>query len=352
MGDAPRADKALAPLLVATTLALGWVLLPFYGCLLWGAIVALLFAPLQRRLVPRLRGRRTPAALLTLMVAVVIVIVPFALASAALAREGMRAYDLLSSGAWRPALDLRHLFDALPAWVRAPLDRAGLVDFDVLQQRAIAAAAQASQLIATRALSIGQNTFEFAVDLCITVYIAFYLIRDGADLARRVQRALPLPPAYKAELVDRFAAVIRATVKGGLLVAAIQGAAGGLAFAGLGVKSALLWGVLMAFTSLVPAVGAALVWLPVALFLLMTGSVAQGLALLAFGVLVIGLIDNLLRPMLVGKDARMPDYLIMITTLGGVAAMGLNGLVLGPAAAALFLAVWHIQGARHRDGPD
>jgi predicted PurR-regulated permease PerM len=171
-------------------------------------------------------------------------------------------------------------------------------------------------------------------------------VRDGEPVARNVRRALPLADAQQQQLVDKFTTVIRATVKGHLLVAAVQGALGGLAFWVLGVGAALLWGVLMAFLSLVPVVGAALVWVPVAVYLAVTGAVLSSLALVAFGVLVIGLVDNLLRPMLVGKDTHLPDALVMITTLGGVATFGVNGLVLGPAIAAMFVAVWHIHAGR------
>ncbi len=120
------------------------------------------------------------------------------------------------------------------------------------------------------------------------------------------------------------------------------GRLGGLAFWFLGVTGALLWAVLMAFLSLLPAIGAGLVWLPVAIYFLVTGAIWQCVALTAYSVLVIGLVDNLLRPLLVGKDTRMPDYVVMISTLGGMAVMGINGFVLGPAIAAMFIAVWHI----------
>jgi predicted PurR-regulated permease PerM len=146
------------------------------------------------------------------------------------------------------------------------------------------------------------------------------------------------------ELVAMFATVIRATVKGNLLVAALQGALGGLAFWVLDVGAPLLCGVLMACLSLLPVLGSALVWLPVAAWLLVSGATWQGLALLAWGLLVIGLLDNLLRPLLVGKDTRLPDYVVMITTLGGITVFGLNGFVLGPAIAAMFVAIWHIHG--------
>ena len=107
----------------------------------------------------------------------------------------------------------------------------------------------------------------------------------------------------------------------------------------------------MAFLSLLPAVGAALVWLPVAAYFLLTGALWQGIALIAYGVLVIGLVDNLLRPVLVGKDTRMPDYLVMITTLGGMAVFGINGFVIGPAIAAMFIAAWHIFGTTRSHDP-
>lgn len=335
-------NRALLLLLVTVSLALGWILLPFQGTILWGSIIALLFVPVHRRLLPWLNGRRTPAALLTLLLAMVMVIVPFSIVSAALTREAMLVYERVQSGEWKPALYLHGVFDALPSWMMALLDRFGLAGFDTLQSRLAAALAQFSQLIATHAFSIGQDTFDFIASLLITLYLAFFLIRDGDSVVRAVRRAIPLAPGHKRELLDKFTTVIRATVKGSLLVAAIQGVLGGIAFWFLGVGAALLWAVLMAFLSLLPVVGAALVWLPVAIYFYLTGAVWQSIALAAWGVLVIGLVDNLLRPVLVGRDTRMPDFVVMITTLGGLAVFGINGLIVGPAIAAMFIAVWHI----------
>ena len=131
--------------------------------------------------------------------------------------------------------------------------------------------------------------------------------------------------------------MIRATVKGNVLVAVIQGTLGGLAFWVLGVHAPVLWGVVMAFLSLLPAIGAALIWGPVAIYLLATGAIWKGVALIAFGVLVIGLIDNVLRPILVGKETKLPDYVVLVSTLGGLAIFGLNGFVLGPVIVAMFI---------------
>lgn len=340
--SAPLENRALMLLLVIVSVALGWILLPFYGTILWGAIIALLFSPLYRWLLPRVKRRRTQAALLTLLAVLLIVVLPFALVTASLAREVTTVYERLQSGDLNPALYFREMFTALPGWIGALLDRVGLSDFDVLQRRLSTALTQASQFLATQVLSIGQNTFEFLANLCVTLYLAFFLLRDGDEVVRALQRAIPLTTAHKQELVEKFTTVIRATVKGNLLVAAIQGALGGLAFWFLDVTGALLWAVLMAFLSLLPAIGAGLVWLPVAIYFLITGAIWQAVALTAYGVLVIGLVDNMLRPLLVGKDTRMPDYVVMITTLGGMAVMGINGFVLGPAIAAMFIAVWHI----------
>ena len=335
-------------LLGAVTLGLGWILLPFYGPILWACVIAQLFAPLHRGLLRRLGGRPSLAAGLTLASAVVVVIVPFTLVSAMLASEAIGLYGRLQSGEWAPAQDLHRLFDQLPApWIHA-LDRLGLGNFASLQRRLGALLTEGTQFLATQALGIGQNTFDFVVGLGITLYGAFFVIRDGAALLLLARRAMPLSPAHTDELAARFTAVVGATVKGSLLVAALQGALGGLAFWVLDVRAALLGGVLMAFLALVPAVGAALVWLPVALYCLATGSAWQGLALIAWGVLVIGLVDNLLRPLLVGRGAGMPDVVIMISTLGGIAVFGLNGFVLGPLIAALFMAVWHLHGLAAR----
>jgi predicted PurR-regulated permease PerM len=144
------------------------------------------------------------------------------------------------------------------------------------------------------------------------------------------------------ELFERFAVVIRATMKGSIVVAILQGALGGLMFWLLGIRAPLLGGVLMAVLSLLPAVGPALVWVPVALYLLVTGAVWQGVVLIAYGVLVIGLVDNVVRPYLVGTETKMPDYVVLISTLGGLATLGVNGFVIGPVIAAMFMAAWDL----------
>jgi predicted PurR-regulated permease PerM len=155
-------------------------------------------------------------------------------------------------------------------------------------------------------------------------------------------RALPLGDERERHLLGRFAEVSRATIKGTLVVGAAQGAIGGIAFAVLGLGAPVLWGVVMALASILPAVGPALVWLPASIWLLTHDRIVAGVVLILIGVFVIGLVDNVLRPILVGRDTRMPDYLVLLSTLGGLAAFGLAGIIIGPIIAAFFLSMWQM----------
>lgn len=184
------------------------------------------------------------------------------------------------------------------------------------------------------------------------LYLLFFLLRDGRELSERIGNAVPLRAEQERALVDRFTVAVRAIVKGSIVVALVQGVLGGLIFWLLDMRAPVLWGAVMAVLSLLPFVGAGLVWAPVAIYLLATGSVLQGLVLLAYGVLVIGLVDNLLRPILIGQDTKIPDYIVLVSTLGGIAIFGANGIVIGPVIAAMFLAVWSVFSASRQRSKD
>jgi len=335
-------NKTFLVLVVAVTLCFGWILWPFYGAIFWGLVLAILFALLYRRLLLKLPEKRTLASLATLAVIVVIVMLPLALIMGLLLQEGAAMYQKIQSG----EIDFGHYFEqfvgVLPSWLTDVLDRFGLGNLKALQDKLSASVTQGSRFIATQAFSIGQNTFDFIVNFFLVLYLAFFFLRDGPGLSKRIRDAIPLNPQHKRLLFTKFATVIRATVKGNILVAVAQGALGGLAFWFLDIHAPVLWAVIMAFLSLLPAVGAALIWLPVALYFLLAGGTWQGVALIAYGVLVIGLVDNVLRPVLVGKDTKMPDYVVLMSTLGGMAIFGLDGFVIGPMIAAMFMAVWDL----------
>jgi len=342
MSNANLHDKTFLLLLFFVSAMFGWLLWPFYGAVFWGAILAILFTPLHRRLQTRMGTRRNVAALTTLVLCLVIAVLPVALIASALVQEGASLYARIKSGDLNVGANFEQVINALPSSVRQLLASLGLADIPSLQAKLSAGAMQASQYLATKMFSIGQNTFQFVVSFGVMLYLLFFLLRDGSNLARRVRQAIPLSDTHKRHLFHKFTTVVRATVKGNVVVAVVQGTLGGLTFWGLGIQGSLLWGVLMAFLSLLPAVGAALIWGPVAIYFLITGEYIQAAVLIGIGVLVIGMVDNLLRPILVGKDTQMPDYIVLISTLGGMALFGLNGFVIGPLVAALFMAAWDL----------
>ncbi|WPB59324.1 AI-2E family transporter [Xylophilus sp. GOD-11R] len=335
-------QKTFLLLLVGVTLAFGWILFPYYGAIFWAAILAMLFRPVFRWLVKRFKGRANLAALCTLCLVLVIVILPTAFITASLVQEGSAIYQKLQSGEINIGRYVQQIFDHVPSWVMGLMERFGVGDMGALQAKLMAALNEGSRNLATSAINFGQNTFDFLVGFAIMLYLLFFLIRDGRDVSLMIRDAIPLEERHKHKLLGKFTTVIRATVKGNIAVAVAQGAIGGITFFFLGIHGAVLWGVLMALLSLLPAIGAGLVWGPVAIYFLATGAVAKALVLVFVGVFVIGLVDNILRPLLVGKDTKLPDYIVLISTIGGMALFGLNGFVIGPVIAAMFISTWDI----------
>ncbi|HEU5192764.1 MAG TPA: AI-2E family transporter [Methylomirabilota bacterium] len=335
-------DRAFLLLLILVSVAFAWILWPLYGAILWGTILAVVSAPLNRWLTGRFGGRRTAAALVTLVLVVVIVILPVTVIGGLLVEQAADVYTRVKSGELNPAQHFERIVHTLPGWAVRLLERFDLAELTAVQHRISEGLLGGSQFVATQALSVGQRTFDVVVSFFVMLYLLFFLLRDGDDLVRRIRAAVPLSAEHQGALGENFTLVIRATVKGTVVVALAQGVLGGLMFWLLGIRGALLWAVVMALLSLLPGVGTALVWVPVAVYFLVTGAVWSGLLLIGYGVLVIGLVDNVLRPVLVGKDTRIPDYVVLISTLGGLAVFGANGIVVGPIIAALFLAAWDI----------
>lgn len=341
----PRArieDGAFVALVLVVSIAFAMVVEPFFGAILWGVIVAILFMPVNLRLLALIPGHRNTAALLTLLLIIAIVIVPAIILSIALVQEATTLYGQVNVG----KINIPHMFAqmqaGLPDWASIGLRRLGVTNFEAVQRLLTDGLTSSFRTLASQAFLIGQGAFSFIVALTVMLYLTFFLLRDGLDLARKLDRAAPLRVLPRRALMRQFVIVIRATIKGSIVVAILQGLIGGLVFGALGIPGALLWGVLMGFFSLLPAVGTGLIWAPVAIYLLATGALWKGLILIFCGMFVIGMVDNLLRPILVGRDTRIPDYVVLITTLGGLQLFGFNGIVIGPVIAALFIATWQI----------
>lgn len=333
-------NKSFLALVVLVTAAFAWTIGGFLMPVFWAVVLAVLFTPLFRWFETRLRGRTTVAALLTLLTVLVLVVAPLVLLATLVTQEAVGVYDRVASGEIDLTEPVAMAEEMLPQLVRRAEELG--VDFDQLRDNVASSALAVSRAVASSLLGFGQQALKFTLLLAVTLYVLFFFVRDGRTLRDLLVRALPLGDPREERLLTKFAAVTRATVKGTFVIAGIQGTIGGIAFAALGLGSPVLWGVLMAVFSLLPAVGGALVWVPAAIYLLISGAWVKALILAIVGAGVMGTVDNALRPVLVGRDAGMPDYMILLSTLGGLATFGFSGLVMGPVVAGLFLTVWEI----------
>ena len=328
--------------LALVTFAFLVVILPFLQPVLWAVLAAIMFKPLFARFLPRQLGHEGRAALLTLLVIFIAVIIPGIAIGTAVVEEAAHLVAAFREGRIDVAQWFAHVLGALPRQVQSSITASGWGDLDVLQQRAQALLQDSLGLIAQQAVSIGGTVFGFVLGFGIALYVTFFLLRDGKTIGEHILRCLPFERSIANHLGERFVNIVRATIKGSVVVGLAQGALGALTFWIVGIPSVLLLGVIMAIASLLPALGPAIVWIPIAIYLLATGAIWQGVVVVVSGVALIGMVDNVLRPILVGRDTGIPDWLILVTTLGGIGLMGLSGIIVGPLVAGLFLAGWSI----------
>lgn len=333
-------NRTFFGLVALVTLGFAWMIRGFLMPVFWAVVLAVLFWPVFGELRSRMGERGSAAALATVLLVIVAVVVPVGLVAAAVTSEAVDLYGRVARGEIRLAASV----EAVRGW-QPEVERLATrfnVDLDRVALSLSEGALAVGQSLVARLLSLGQSALQMLLMVAVSLYVLFFFLRDGERLHAALVRALPLGDPRERRLFRRFADLTRATVKGTFVVAIVQGALGGAAFAALGLSAPVLWGVMMALLSLIPALGAALVWGPAAIYLFVTGAWVKGLILVAFGAGVVGLADNVLRPMLVGRSVGMPDYLILISTLGGLTAFGVSGLVIGPVVAGLFLSVWNI----------
>lgn len=329
-------------ILAVVTLLMAVVMYPFAQPLLWAALAAIMFQPLYRAMLKRTRGRRNPAALLSLLVIFFVVMVPAAWIGSLVVQQALVLVDTLQKQPPDLAAWFDTVYSSLPRIARQEVARSGWADIAVVQARIQGILTQSAGMIATQAVSIGSGALSFFLSFSVALYVMFFLLRDGERIGRTVLCAMPVERSIADRLAERFLGIVRATIKGTGIVALVQGALGGIALMIAGVPSSLLFGVLMTIFALVPVIGAGAVWLPAGIWLLATGATWQGIFVLLTGFFIISSADNVLRPILVGRDTGIPDWIILITTLGGISFVGFSGIVLGPLVAGLFLASWSI----------
>ena len=334
-------------LLLVTAISAAFVAMirGFLVTILLAAIFTGLSYPVYQWLLARLGGRQALAAVATLVLLLGLVMAPLLAVLGAGANEALRVTETI-----RPRLqqlvdqpgELDSRLRALPGYDRIAPYRA-----QILLKAGELLGSTSTFLFAALSAST-RATAVFFFDFLVLLYTMFYFLTGGPGLLRSVLAYLPLTASDKQRMVEKFVSVTRATLKGTILIGAAQGVLGGLAFWAVGFDGAIFWGTVMTIVSIIPGVGSALVWLPAAIMLIATGEIGRGIALAAFCGLVIGSVDNVLRPRLVGQDTKLHELLIFFSTLGGLSLFGAMGFILGPILAALFVTLWEMFGVAFR----
>jgi predicted PurR-regulated permease PerM len=328
--------------LAAVTFLLFVIVWPFATTLLWAALAAIMFQPLYKWSVRICRGKRNPAALLSLTVILFAVLLPAFWIGAMVVGEALDLVNTLQNNPIDLAAWADSIYGSLPQTAQEVIAQNGWNNIAVMQDRLQGFIGEALGFVATQAVSIGGGALGFFLSLGVGLYVVFFLLRDGSRIGETILHSAPVEREIADRLAERFLGIVRATIKGSVVVGVVQGALGAITFVIAGVPSAMLFGVLMGIFSLVPAIGTGFVWAPVGIWLLISGDVWQGVFVLVSGFFIISSADNFLRPILVGRDTGIPDWIILVTTLGGLSLAGLSGIVLGPLVAGLFLASWSI----------
>ena len=309
----------------------------FAEALMLGAVFSGIVYPLYRRLLTSTGGRSTVASMLTLLITLIAILLPLILLLGLVAEQAIAIADDL-----KPWIEQRlqnpsehHL--SLPAWLPFAED---LKPYQAeIMTKAAELARKAGEFFGASLIKLTEGTAVFFLYLFIMLYAMFYFLTDGPALIKTIMSHFPLSRSDKEKMMQVGFSVSRATIKGTLVIGVIQGALGGLGFAVAGLDNFVFWAAVMAVLSVLPGIGAMLVWVPVVAYLMMTGQMVAGVGLLLWCALVVGSVDNFLRPVLVGRDTEMPDLLILLSTLGGISFFGASGLVLGPMLAALMITV-------------
>ncbi len=319
---------------------------PFLMALFIAGLFSALARPLFLRFTALLNGRRHWASLCTLLVMAVMVLIPLSILIGVMVAQ---AFDVSHSvSVWVKGIldDPQAIYD----WLRrAPFYEQLRPYQDQIIQQAGEVTGAASRVLVEGLSSVTLGTANFVFMAFVLLYSMYFLQLDGDKLIERILYYLPLKTSDEHLLLEKFTSVTRATLKGSLLIGLLQGGLAGIAFAIAGIPNAVFWGTVMAVLSIIPSVGSALVWVPAVIILIVQGQVASGIGLAVFCGLVVGSLDNVLRPILVGKDTKMHELMIFFGTLGGIFMFGFPGIFIGPLIASLFISIWELYGVEYAE---
>lgn len=325
--------------LVGVSAVAYFILKPFLVPFLVAAILAHLFGFIYRWFLRYTGERRGVSSALTCFVVALVILVPVVLISTLVVNEVEGVIKHFSGNGEGVKGTIENTIQSVASLpVLKSLDIERLIDRDVI--------ASAVRGVSQNTLAIVQSTYRSVAHLIFVIFIMFfslfYLLIDGSKLLGKIMQLSPLRDEYENKLVERFNSISRATIKGSLLVSLMQGFIGGMLFWMTGVPSPVLLGIIMTVSSVIPSVGAGLVWLPAGVIMIAAGNTAGGIVILIIGGLIISTVDNIVRQKLVGRDTEMHPLIILFATLGGITLFGISGFIVGPIILSLFLALWEI----------
>jgi len=336
----------LLVLVVVITLTFLSMIKAFIMAVLLAGIFSALAQPVYQRFTRWFGGRRSVASIVTLLMIVLVIIIPLGFLLGLVTAEAIKVGESVA-----PWVDNKiHNPDELFVWLQGLpyYDKIAPYEDDILT-RAGQMVGVLSKFLINSLSQATTGTVHFLFMMMIMLYSMYFFLIDGGKLIDLILYYLPLEDSEERRLLDKFSSVTRATLKGTAVIGVLQGGLAGLAFAVVGIPSAVFWGTLMVVLSVIPGIGTGLIWVPAAVILIAGGSLAKGIGLAVFCGVVVGSIDNVIRPRLVGKDTQMPDLLILLGTMGGIMMFGVLGLILGPIVAALFVTIWEMYGVVFKD---
>lgn len=318
---------------------------PFLMPILWAMILAHLMFPLHERFAKRLRGKEALSAALMTLAIMLIVVLPVVILSLVLVDEAIDAQRDLT--AWIESGGIKRLPELIPGLpvvggaIQDILNRAGVSQANI-EEKLVASVLTMKTFIVEEGAVLAVNLLELVLNFLIMFIMLFFLLKDGHAVVKTLHRIAPLQPSHKNRIFARVDRTVRAVVKGIVITAVAQGLLAGLAYGVLGVPFAILLTAMTAVIAPFPLGGAALVWLPVALYLFWVGPTWTGVAMIVWGVAVVSMVDNFLKPILIGQGAQLPLVLLLFSLLGGLMAYGLIGLFIGPVILGLLLTALEI----------
>ena len=342
--------KFRAAFLLLLVIGISWLFFamiwPFITALFLGAIFSGLAQPVYRRLLRWFKGRKAAASFVTLLLFFIVILGPLGGFMGIVTNQAFQVSE--SVGPWlQQQMSQPDQLDRLIA--RLPFADALAPNADQIQQKVAELAGSLGGFVVRSLAAVTRGTVQVLFLLFVMLYAMFFFLKDGGDVLGRILYYMPLSDEDEGRMLEKFVSVTRAMVKGTLLIGIVQGTLAGAGFAVVGIPAAAFWGTVMAVLSIVPGVGTALVWGPAVIYLLAVGQTGAGIGLAVWCGAVVGTVDNLMRPWLVGRDTQMPDLLILLGTLGGLFLFGAAGVLIGPIVAALFITVWELYGEAFRE---